>query len=152
MENQKLINAVVRFYEPGHLTELPLLYSIIAARFQETWIFVRHCERETWEIAGGHIEPGEDPEAAARRELTEETGAEDFSIVCVATYSVTADNYLGYGRLYIAIVTRLGEIRDKSEIAEVRFSDTLPANATYPEIQRALMGKCIEYMIVNRID
>jgi 8-oxo-dGTP diphosphatase len=152
MVKMKLLNVVVHFYEPAYTTGLPLLYSIIAARYQGKWIFVRHCDRETWEIAGGHIEPGEDPEAAARRELSEETGAEEFSIVCAATYSVTADNYLGYGRLYIAFVTRIGEILDKSEIAELRFTDTLPDNATYPEIQCALMDKCVEYMAVNGTD
>jgi len=35
--------------------------------------FVRHPTRG-WELPGGHVEPGEDPEAALLRELKEETG------------------------------------------------------------------------------
>jgi len=31
---------------------------------------------ETWSLCGGHVEDGEDPEAAAYRELAEETGVE----------------------------------------------------------------------------
>jgi len=35
--------------------------------------FVRHPTRG-WELPGGHVEPGEDPEVALMRELKEETG------------------------------------------------------------------------------
>ena len=40
----------------------------------------------TWEIPGGHIEPGESPEEAARRELFEETGAAEFTIRPIFDY------------------------------------------------------------------
>ncbi len=38
---------------------------------------------------------------AAGRELAEETGAEEFKLHCVATYSVEKDGRMGYGRLFI---------------------------------------------------
>ena len=53
---------------------------IIASRYRDKWIFVKHKERSTYEIPAGHIEPGEDPSFTARRELYEETGATDFSL------------------------------------------------------------------------
>ncbi|AEJ43582.1 NUDIX hydrolase [Alicyclobacillus acidocaldarius] len=36
--------------------------------------FRKPCERELWEIPAGKLEPGEEPERAAARELSEETG------------------------------------------------------------------------------
>ena len=51
-----------------------LKYSVIAAQYRGKWIFCRHKARTTWEIPGGHIEPGETSDQAAFRELWEETG------------------------------------------------------------------------------
>lgn len=38
--------------------------------------FRKPCEQVLWEIPAGKLEPGEEPEHAARRELSEETGYE----------------------------------------------------------------------------
>ena len=43
---------------------------------------------KSFEIPGGHIEPGESPEQAARRELYEETGALDYTLQPVGVYGV----------------------------------------------------------------
>ena len=65
----------VNFYDPLYMPDSKLTYSVISARFESHWIFVRHQMRSTWEIAGGHIEKGETSAEAAGRELMEETGA-----------------------------------------------------------------------------
>ena len=44
---------------PLYIPDSKLTYSVISARFESKWIFVRHQKRSTWEIAGGHIEKGE---------------------------------------------------------------------------------------------
>ena len=49
-------------------------YVVICSRYKGKWLLSRHKKRDTWETQGGHIEPGETPEQAARRELREETG------------------------------------------------------------------------------
>ena len=64
----------VKFYDPEFVPAGHLAYSVITARFEGKWIFVRHRERTTWEIPGGHIEEGESSDVAASRELMEETG------------------------------------------------------------------------------
>ena len=136
----------VRFYDPAFVPPGRLTYSVISARFNGKWIFVRHRTRITWEIAGGHIEDHESPGEAAFREAMEETGAREFSLDCVATYSVEKDGTTGYGRLYFAEVTKLGDIPDVSEIAERKLSGHLPENLTYPDIQPLLFRKTIEFL------
>ena len=136
----------VKFYEPSFVPDKELTYSVISAKFKNKWIFVRHQNRSTLEIAGGHIEQGESSYEAARRELMEETGALRFSIECIATYSVTIDCEIGYGRLYFADVYELGSISDISEIAEVVMLDNLPDLLTHPDIQPHLFYKTIEHI------
>jgi 8-oxo-dGTP diphosphatase len=136
----------VKFYDPLFVPDTKLTYSVVSAKFNGKWIFVRHQKRTTWEIAGGHIENGETSFEAAGRELMEETGALKFSLECLATYSVTIDSETGWGRLYMAYVTELGAIPDISEIAEAVLQDDLPKNLTHPEIQPHLFNKTIEYL------
>jgi len=136
----------VKFYDPLFVPDTKLTYSVVSAKFNGKWIFVRHQKRTTWEIAGGHIENGESSFEAAGRELMEETGAMKFSLDCIATYSVTIDSETGWGRLYMAYVTELGPIPDISEIAEATLLDDLPKNLTHPEIQPHLFNKTIEYL------
>ena len=136
----------VKFYDPLFIPDSKLTYSVISAKFEGKWIFVRHQKRSTWEIAGGHIEKGETSFEAAGRELMEETGAVKFNLGCVATYSVTIDGVTGWGRLYIADVFEIGPIPDISEIAEIGLSDKLPENLTHPDIQPHLFKKSVEFL------
>ncbi len=140
----------VEFFDPAYEPDKKLTYSVISAKFNGKWIFVRHHKRTTFEIAGGHIEPGESSHEAACRELMEETGAVQFSIECIATYSVYKDGEKGWGRLYIAEVTELGPIPDISEIAEIELLDHLPENLTHPDIQPHLFKKTVEYIESNQ--
>ena len=106
--------------------EARLKYAVIAARFEGKWIFCRHKDRDTWEIPGGHIESGETPLKAAKRELYEETGALDAEIHIVGGYRLYDD-----GLLCFAEVRSLGPIPEGSEIGEIRLFDSVPENLTY---------------------
>jgi len=136
----------VRFFAPAYKPGIKLTYSVIAAKYGDTWIFVRHHKRDTWEIPGGHIEKNESSDKTAGRELMEETGAVDFKLECVATYSVLKNGVTGFGRLYLAEITKLGPVPDTSEIAEVKAMASLPENLTHPDIQPHLFGRILEHL------
>jgi 8-oxo-dGTP diphosphatase len=137
---------IVEFYEPDFTPDSKLTYSVITARFRGKWVLVRHRERSTLEIPGGHIEENESPLEAASRELREETGAIEFTLGYVATYSVTTNGNSGYGRLFFAEVSEMGEPSDRFEIGEVVLVDSLPGNLTYPLIQPALFERVLRYI------
>ena len=126
-------------------------FVVIAAKYKNQWVLCRHEERQTWEIPGGHREAGESLEAAARRELYEETGAIKVALHPVCVYSVAGktrlqgENDISYGMLYAADIERMGE-KPESEIEEVSLIDELPHDLnlwTYPEIQPLLTDKVI---------
>jgi 8-oxo-dGTP diphosphatase len=142
----------VKFYEALFEPDSVLTYSVIPARFENSWIFVRHHKRTTFEIAGGHIEFGESSMEAACRELMEETGALKFDIECIATYSVFKDGITGWGRLYLADIKELGPIPDISEIAESILLDHLPENLTHPDIQPHLFERTLQFIAERQRD
>lgn len=126
-------------FEPiGSQPEEALAYAVIMTRHENQWLYVRHKARSTWEIPGGHREAGETGLEAARRELREETGAEDFTVTPVCVYGVERDGVITYGLLCKADVTVFGPLDPQMEIAEVIHHPTLPESLTYPAIQPAL--------------
>lgn len=119
-------------------------FVVIQAKYQGKWIFVRHKNRTTWEISGGHIEAGESPDIAAIRELKEETGALDYQLIPVCNYSVDNDGIKTFGRLYYADIYQLGEL--EYEIEEIALSDELLSNLTYNQIQPYLFDRIIKFI------
>lgn len=117
-------------------------YAVIIARYGGRLLWCRHQARTTWEIPGGHIEPGETALEAAARELQEETGATDYTLTPVCWYSAyrTISTPHSLGLLCVADVTAMvPELH--SEIDEVRPFDHIPDSLTYPEIQPFLLAE-----------
>lgn len=108
-------------------------YVVTFARYRDKWLFSRHRSRATWETQGGHIEEGETPLQAARRELYEESGATEFTITPMFDYWAGDRTGSAVGVIFLAEITQLGGLPN-SEMAEVRTFDALPENLTYPEI------------------
>jgi len=128
----------VTFYRENQIADNLLEFAVIAARYQDKWIFCRHRERSTWEVPGGHREPGEVIEETARRELWEETGATVADIRPVAVYGVKNDGRIRYGKLFHANVREREDLSKETEIAEICLADRMPEALTYPEIQPKL--------------
>ena len=134
----------VGFHEMGRVQNGLLEFAVIVAEYESKWIYVRHGERNTWEIPGGHREENENINDTAKRELFEETGAKKFSIKSLWDYSVTRNEKTTYGRLFYAEVDELGELPEL-EIEEVKLFDNMPENLTYEEIQPHLFGKVLDW-------
>lgn len=129
----------VRFYDS--VADGLLKFAVILAKTEGKYVYCRHKDRDTWEIPGGHREPGETILDTAKRELYEETGALEFEIWPVCAYSVTCSEGPGeesFGMLFFADIKTF-EAELHSEIEEIEVTPDLPESWTYPEIQPELM-------------
>lgn len=139
----------VNSYDLENIEDCNLKFAVIAAQFNGKWIFVKHKERTTWEIPGGHWEAGENINDTASRELFEETGAKDFELYPICIYSVERDGEESFGQLFYAKIKLLGELPD-SEIGEVKLFDEIPDNLTYPLIYPSLFKRTKEFLNNNK--
>ncbi len=139
----------INFYELETVENCNLKYAVIITQHKNQWVLVKHKERTTWEIPGGHREREENIYETAPRELIEETGAVKFNIEPICIYSVEVNNIESYGQLFYANIEFLGEL-PTSEIAEVRSFNNLPKNLTYPTIQPYLLDKCMQWLKDNK--
>ena len=117
------------------------------AGIKKKWIYVKHKQRITWEIPGGHKEKDEDIDSAAKRELYEETGAKKFDIHPICIYSVDRDNNKSYGQLYYAEIYRFNDLPNY-EIEKIQLFDSMPSNLTYPLIQPSLLNELKKYKTI----
>ncbi|MFU8691619.1 NUDIX hydrolase [Rossellomorea sp. FS2] len=129
------------FHELDVTEEKAFDFAVISVDFQGQWIFVRHTSRETWEIPGGHREPGETIEETAKRELFEETGCQSATFAPICDYSIGTRS----GRLFYAVVKEIGS-KPPSEIGEIRYFDTQLHPLTYPDVQPLLFEKTLSFM------
>ncbi|WP_297417931.1 NUDIX domain-containing protein [Clostridium sp.] len=139
----------VNFYELNTIEDNKLLFAVIVTKFNGQWIYVRHKERSTWEIPGGHREENENINDAASRELVEETGAVKFKLIPICTYSVERDENVNYtesfGQLFYSEVEELND-ELHFEISEIKLFEDIPDKLTYPLIQPFLHKKVLEFL------
>lgn len=133
---------MVEFYDS--VEDSLLKFAVIISKSNGKWVFCKHKERNTYEIPGGHREEGETIQETAKRELHEETGAIDYTLIPVCVYSVTGKNRVNasgekmYGMLYYADIDAF-EAELHSEMEKVCLFETLPTKWTYPDIQPKLI-------------
>ncbi len=131
---------------PEKVDDKQLRFAVIMARCKGKYVFVKHRERDTLEIPGGHREEGESIEQTARRELFEETGATEYALREICPYSVDKDGETDHGMLYFAEITELSEL-PPSEIESVKLLSCPPKEGkewTYPAIQPILLRKAMD--------
>ena len=93
----------IKFYDQA--LDSDLTYAVVCARAGEKWLLCRHRERQSWELPGGHREPGEDIHETAARELREETGVTECQMEPVAAYGVFREGEdPSFGALFFADV------------------------------------------------
>ena len=118
-------------------------YVVTFACYRNKWILCKHKNRTTWETSGGHIETGETPPEAAKRELYEETGSSDFEIIPVCDYWACDEPHetdkitWANGQVFLANIKEIGPLPD-NEMECINFFETYPQNLTYPDITNEL--------------
>lgn len=137
----------VNFYKLKAIDDSKLAFAVIMSRFKGKWVYVKHKERDTWEIPGGHREQNEAISETASRELFEETGARKFNITPVCVYAVERAEKLNYtesfGQLFYAEIDEIDELPG-FEIEKIKLFDYMPEDLTYPLIQPFLHEKVLE--------
>ena len=122
---------ISRVYPIGELKTYK--YVVVLSTMCGKILLSQHKERTTWETQGGHVEPGESPYEAARRELYEESGALRYTLHEAFDYEAGDAHGSATGRVFFADIEELGPIPE-SEMAETAVFDAPPQNITYPGI------------------
>ena len=115
-------------------------FVVIFARYQDKWVYCRHKERDTYETAGGHIEPGETPIDAGKRELFEETGVVNFDIYPAFDYSVRTETEFSNGQVFFAQIESFGDM-PAYEMAEIKLFEGMPDRLRFPQILPVLYDR-----------
>lgn len=115
----------------------PLRFVVVCSFYQNKYLLSYHSGHQSWETQGGHIEENETPEQAARRELYEESGVRDAKLIPVCDYFAYDSEGSSNGRVYAAVIDRLGEL-PPNEMSKIEAFDALPEDLTYPFVTPVL--------------
>jgi len=133
-----------KFPESG-IPDKSIGWAVVAGFFENKWAFVKHRDRNTFELPGGTRETGESILSCAKRELYEETGTLKVNLTSLEVYSIKhPDHSVSYGQLFFANIVELGPLPE-SEIEAVLFRNSLPEDLTYPHVHTTLFQRAQTY-------
>jgi 8-oxo-dGTP diphosphatase len=134
----------VRLIVDGQLPPGSLTTSAFVLAFDRQRLLMTKIADRGWDLPGGHIEPGESPETAVRREALEETGCvlgevrllgyQHLSVLCAAPPNYRYPWPDSYQLFYVAQVAAVREFLPTEESTERRFFEPEAAEAV-PWIQ-----------------
>lgn len=120
-------------------------YVVICSYYNGKIVLSKHKMRDTWETQGGHIEDGETPFDAAKRELFEESGITDADIYPVCDYYGYNSKSHSNGMVFLSIVRSLNKL-PSFEMKEIGLFDELPENLTYPMTTPRLFEEAYKFL------
>jgi 2,3-bisphosphoglycerate-dependent phosphoglycerate mutase len=83
----------IKIHKAGQVNEEHLKFVVICVKFKSQWLLVRHKERTTWEMPGGHIDDGESSQAAALNDVLKNNLGSNIVIGSHGTALSTIINY-----------------------------------------------------------
>jgi 8-oxo-dGTP diphosphatase len=140
----------VKFYD--EVEDSLLHFAVIIAKHDNKWVFCKHKNRNTYEVPGGHRDVGEDILETAKRELFEETGAREYTIVPVCIYSVYGNDGVihnkteSFGMVYYADIKTFDAL-PSFEMEKIEFFHEVPKDLTYPAVHPLILAKVDEKLI-----
>ena len=140
----------VKFYDT--IDDSLLKFAVIISKHRNKWVLCKHKDRDTYECPGGHRDCGETILDTAKRELYEETGANQYTIRPICVYSVQGfdgevdNSEETFGMLFYSEITEFDELPQGFEIEKIELFTELPDHWTYPDIQPKLIEKVINIL------
>ncbi|MCL2556049.1 MAG: NUDIX domain-containing protein [Firmicutes bacterium] len=131
-----------KFFNIDEIADDLIKFVVIAARYNDKWIFCKHKDRTTWEIPGGKRETGETILEASRRELFEETGTVDAEITPICIFTIIEDP-TGYGLLSFAEINEISDL-PQCEMTKIGLFDEMPTSQTYINVHPLLMQRVLQ--------
>ncbi len=127
---------------------IPLPLALVVAVHQERVLFIFNTWRQEWELPGGMIDDGEMPEAAAKRELQEETSqvALNLRLVGLAKMRLKPDDRLEFGAIYTCELEHIVPCHPNDEAARIMWWDLQsPVDDPMSEIDAKLAQMTLDF-------